>query len=72
MPHYGFEVLTWIGWNVAINQISWPAILFACISTAAMFGKAKEKKAVYLKKFDGQNGQPKYPESAKLLFPFLL
>lgn len=72
MPHYGFEALAWLGWNIALNHVSWPAIAFFAIGFMGMFTKAKEKRAVYLKKFDGANGTQKYPESNKLMFPLLL
>jgi hypothetical protein len=72
MPHYGLEVLTWIGWCIASGRVNPPAIAFLIAGFAAMYPRAKAKKEKYLEIFDGKDGRPKYDRNMKLMIPYII
>jgi very-long-chain enoyl-CoA reductase len=68
-PHYLFEILSWVGFNLATQ--TWAGVAFMLVGAGILGAWAHTRHVAYLKDFDGQNGREKYPEERRALIPFL-
>ncbi|CAE8586711.1 unnamed protein product [Polarella glacialis] len=69
-PHYLFEILSWIGFNVATGFCT-AGCVFAAVGAVIMTCYANERHEHYKKLFDGVGGRPLYPKERTPIFPFL-
>ena len=64
-PHYTFEIISWIGYATVSPTI--PAFAFVLASSGILFTYAKARHEGYVETF-----KEKYPETRKVLIPFVL
>jgi very-long-chain enoyl-CoA reductase len=70
-PHYFFELLTWLGWNMVLGFKDIPSAVFWFASLLTMGLRAKQKHASYVEQFDGKDGRPLFNKNTKFIIPFL-
>jgi very-long-chain enoyl-CoA reductase len=68
-PHYFFEILSWVGFNLALPSL--PGIAFMALGAGILASWAHTRHVAYLREFDGQAGREAYPAERRALIPFL-
>lgn len=68
-PHYSFEVLTWVGFNLVTQ--TWAGIAFMLVGAGILGAWAHTRHLAYRREFDGQDGRQRYPARRRALIPFL-
>lgn len=68
-PHYGFEILSWVGFALATG--TWAALAFLLLGAGILGAWARSRHLAYKKEFDGQEGRELYPPSRRALVPGL-
>ena len=68
-PHYFFEILTWVGFNLAIP--TWAGVAFMLVGAGILSAWAHTRHVAYRREFDGRDGREKYPVERRALLPFL-
>jgi very-long-chain enoyl-CoA reductase len=68
-PHYFFEILSWLGFELVTQ--TWSGVAFVLVGTGILGAWAHTRHVAYHKEFDGQDGREKYPQERRALIPFL-
>lgn len=68
-PNYTYEILAWLGFNLMTRTLA--GVLFMLAGATQMIIWANGKHRNYHKEFDGKNGRRLYPESRKIIIPFV-
>ncbi|HEX2671839.1 MAG TPA: hypothetical protein VHM25_13245 [Polyangiaceae bacterium] len=68
-PHYLFEILTWVGFNLVTQ--TWAGVAFMLVGAAILGAWARTRHLAYRKEFDGEGGRERYPEQRRALIPFV-
>jgi very-long-chain enoyl-CoA reductase len=68
-PHYFFEIVSWIGFAIAIQTIG--SLAFLAASAGVLVTWARKRHRAYLAEFDGREGRELYPKDRKALVPFV-
>jgi very-long-chain enoyl-CoA reductase len=68
-PHYLFEILSWLGFNLVTQ--TWAGLAFMLVGAGILGAWAHTRHAAYRKEFDGQDGRDKYPDERRALIPFV-
>jgi very-long-chain enoyl-CoA reductase len=68
-PHYLFEILSWVGFNLVTQ--TWAGVAFMLVGAGILGGWAHTRHAAYRKEFDGLEGRERYPEQRRALVPFV-
>ncbi|HEY2405665.1 MAG TPA: hypothetical protein VGI10_06670 [Polyangiaceae bacterium] len=67
-PHYLFEILSWLGFAMAVQ--TWAALCFALLGAGILAFWARTRHAAYKKDFDGVTREL-YPAARRALVPFV-
>jgi very-long-chain enoyl-CoA reductase len=68
-PHYLFEILSWLGFNLVTQTGA--GVAFMLVGAGILGAWAHTRHAAYRKEFDGQDGREKYPDERRALIPFV-
>ena len=68
-PHYLFEILSWVGFNLVTQ--TWAGVAFMLVGAGILGAWAHARHVAYRKEFDGQDGRGKYPDQRRALIPFV-
>lgn len=68
-PHYFFEILSWVGFNLVTGTRA--GLAFMLVGAGILSAWAHTRHAAYRKEFDGQDGRELYPTERRALVPFL-
>jgi very-long-chain enoyl-CoA reductase len=68
-PHYGFEILTWVGF--ALLAGTWASRAFLLVGAGILASWARTRHVAYLRDFDGREGRELYPQERRALIPGL-
>ncbi|MEI9954262.1 MAG: hypothetical protein WDO74_36125 [Pseudomonadota bacterium] len=68
-PHYLFEILSWVGFNLVTQ--TWAGVAFMLVGAGILAAWAHTRHVAYRREFDGQGGREKYPAERCALIPFL-
>jgi len=68
-PHYFFEILSWVGFNLVTG--TWAGFAFMLVGAGILGAWAHTRHRAYRKEFDGQDGRELYPAERRALLPFL-
>ena len=68
-PHYFFEILSWVGFNLVTR--TWAGIAFMLLGAAILSAWAHTRHVAYRREFDGRDGREQYPLERRALLPFL-
>ncbi len=68
-PHYLFEILSWVGFNLVTQ--TWAGVAFMLVGAGILGAWAHTRHVAYRRQFDGQDGREKYPDQRRALIPFL-
>lgn len=68
-PHYAFEILSWLGFNLVTG--TWAGFAFMTVGAGILGSWAYARHAAYRKEFDGRDGRELYPAERRALIPFL-
>lgn len=68
-PNYFYEICAWFGFNLMTRTVA--GVLFMLAGATQMFIWAAGKHRNYEKEFDGKDGRRLYPESRKIIVPFV-
>jgi very-long-chain enoyl-CoA reductase len=66
-PHYLFEILSWVGFALALQ--TWAALSFLLLGAGILASWARTRHLAYRKDFDGLEGRPAYPGDRRALIP---
>ena len=66
-PHYLFEILSWVGFNLATQTLAGVAFMLAGAGILTFW--AHTRHVAYKKEFDGTNGRALYPAARRALIP---
>lgn len=66
-PHYGFEILTWVGF--ALLAGTWASRAFLLLGAGVLASWARTRHVAYRRDFDGLEGREKYPRERRALIP---
>ncbi|XP_006823415.1 very-long-chain enoyl-CoA reductase-like [Saccoglossus kowalevskii] len=69
-PHYFFEIVSWLGFFVAVGTI--PVLVFLIATTVIVSSKALKYHGEYKEFFNGTMGRKMYPPKRKAIIPFIL
>ena len=68
-PHYSFEILSWVGFNLV--TATWAGVAFMLVGAGILGAWAYARHQAYRREFDGQQGRELYPVERRALLPFL-
>lgn len=68
-PNYFYEIFAWVGFNLMTRTVA--GVLFMLAGATQMLIWAKGKHRNYQMEFDGKDGRRLYPESRKIIVPFV-
>jgi very-long-chain enoyl-CoA reductase len=68
-PHYFFEILSWVGFNLATGTLAGAA--FMLVGAGILAAWAHTRHVAYRTEFDGQSGRERYPSERRALIPYL-
>ena len=68
-PHYLFEILSWVGFNLVTQ--TWAGIAFMLVGSGILGAWARTRHLAYRKEFDGEGGRERYPAQRRALIPFV-
>ena len=68
-PHYFFEILIWIGFSGVCGLLSAAVLTLATIAILLVW--ATQRHRAYQQEFDGKGGHELYPESRRIVIPFV-
>jgi len=68
-PHYSFEILSWLGFNLVTQ--TWAGVAFMLVGAGILGAWAHTRHVAYRKEFDGRDGRAQYPEQRRALIPFV-
>jgi hypothetical protein len=67
MPHYSFELLTWLGWNVIFGKLVWGSLAFFVAGLVVLTLKARVRYLEYIHEFHDE-----YPkDKVNIIIPFI-
>jgi len=68
-PHYFFEILSWVGFNLVTGTLA--GIAFMLVGAGILGAWAHTRHVAYRQEFDGQDGRELYPAERRAIVPFL-
>lgn len=68
-PHYFFEILSWVGFNLVTATLAGCGFMLVGIGILAAW--ARTRHVAYKKEFDGRDGRELYPAERRALIPYL-
>src|SRR6478609_7062415 len=68
-PHYLFEILSWVGFNLVTQ--TWAGLAFMLVGAGILGSWAHTRHVAYRKEFDGVDGRELYPARRRALLPFV-
>jgi hypothetical protein len=68
-PHYFFEIVSWVGFNIALPTT--PGLAFLGLGGAILLKWGKERHDRYRVMFSGRDGKIKYPEERRAVIPYI-
>ena len=66
-PHYLFEILSWLGFNLVTG--TWAGVAFMLVGAGILSAWARTRHLAYRQQFDGQDGRASYPPQRRALIP---
>lgn len=68
-PHYFFEILSWVGFNLVTGTIA--GVAFMLVGAGILAAWAHTRHVAYRKELDGREGRELYPPERRALIPYL-
>ena len=68
-PHYFFEILSWVGFNLVTGTLA--GVAFMAVGAGILGAWAHTRHVAYKKQFDGLDGRELYPAQRRALIPYL-
>jgi very-long-chain enoyl-CoA reductase len=68
-PHYFFEILSWVGFNLVTGTLA--GTVFLLVGAGILAAWARTRHLAYQREFDGREGRELYPPERRALIPFL-
>ena len=66
-PHYLFEILAWVGFNIVTQTLA--GLAFMLVGVGILGAWAHTRHVAYQKEFDGKGGRELYPPNRRALLP---